>query len=348
MPTGQGGGGGGGQVDTVADIAARNALTPSESDICKVLDAGSGDPATYTYDGTTWIDISEGAGGTLDGMSDTNISSLADNETIRYDDGSGKWINSSTVNLVGVAASTAFQLAGTTVTSIKDEDNMASDDDAALATQQSIKAYTDTQIATRAASAHAIDHVTGGADVITAAVAAGASGLMTGADKTKLDGIDAGADVTGSNAPQAHDASHENGGGDELNVAGLSGLLADDQHVLDTEVVSAIEAEQAMYANGNSGATPTINCANGRNQSIVLNAATVTFTVPSNPVAGQGYRLKLIQDGSGSRDPVFTTWDIKWEGATEPTWSTGADDVDILTLWYDGTNWYGGALLDMG
>lgn len=58
-------------------------------------------------------------------------------------------------------------------------------------------------------------------------------------DGTKLDGIATGADVTGDNAPQAHAASHQNGGGDEVSVAGLSGLLADDQHVLDAEVVTA-------------------------------------------------------------------------------------------------------------
>ena len=38
-----------------------------------------------------------------------------------------------------------------------------------------------------------------------------------------------GADVTGSNAPQAHAASHQNVGADEISVAGLSGLLADGQ-----------------------------------------------------------------------------------------------------------------------
>ncbi len=60
-------------------------------------------------------------------------------------------------------------------------------------------------------------------------IAAGADGFMTGADKTKLNGITALADVTGDNAPQAHAASHQNTGGDEISVAGLSGLLADDQ-----------------------------------------------------------------------------------------------------------------------
>ena len=49
-------------------------------------------------------------------------------------------------------------------------------------------------------------------------------------DGTKLDGIEAGADVTGDNAPQAHAASHEDTGSDEISIAGLSGLLADNQN----------------------------------------------------------------------------------------------------------------------
>jgi len=39
---------------------------------------------------------------------------------------------------------------------------------------------------------------------------------------------------------QAHAASHEDIGGDEISVAGLSGLLADDQHVIDAEAVTAM------------------------------------------------------------------------------------------------------------
>lgn len=58
----------------------------------------------------------------------------------------------------------------------------------------------------RTPAAHKASHVTGGGDVIAAAVAAGASGLMTGADKTKLDAIGTYAIVAGSgvtSAPQA-------------------------------------------------------------------------------------------------------------------------------------------------
>ncbi len=55
------------------------------------------------------------------------------------------------------------------------------------------------------------------------------TGAQLDTDHTKLTGIDTGADVTADNSPQAHDASHANGGSDELDVSGLSGLLADSQ-----------------------------------------------------------------------------------------------------------------------
>jgi len=46
-------------VNVVANIVARDALTPNEGDVCKVVDAGSGYPETYIYDGSAWIDIQE-------------------------------------------------------------------------------------------------------------------------------------------------------------------------------------------------------------------------------------------------------------------------------------------------
>jgi len=51
-------------VDVVADIATRDALTPAQGDQAFVIDA-TGDPtvdsggATYIYDGTAWVKISE-------------------------------------------------------------------------------------------------------------------------------------------------------------------------------------------------------------------------------------------------------------------------------------------------
>lgn len=44
-------------------------------------------------------------------------------------------------------------------------------------------------------------------------------------------------------APGAHKTTHENGGADEVGVTGLSGLLADDQHVLNAEVLAIAAAK---------------------------------------------------------------------------------------------------------
>ena len=48
----------------------------------------------------------------------------------------------------------------------------------------------------------------------------------------------------------AHHADHENGGDDEVSIEGLSGLAADDQHVLDAEAVAAAEAAGLALASG--------------------------------------------------------------------------------------------------
>ena len=66
---------------------------------------------------------------------------------------------------------------------------------------------------------HAASHVTG-ADQLADAVGGGAPvhGLLAAADKLKLDGIEAGADVTSAHAPQAHQASHVSCG-DQVPVA---------------------------------------------------------------------------------------------------------------------------------
>ena len=61
-----------------------------------------------------------------------------------------------------------------------------------------------------------------------------------------------------SREAKAHHATHENGAGDEIDVTALSGLLADDQHVLDAEVIAvavahalATAANDFLVASGN-------------------------------------------------------------------------------------------------
>jgi len=56
------------------------------------------------------------------------------------------------------------------------------------------------------------------------------------------------ADVLLVAAALVHAARHQNGGADEISVAGLSGLLADDQHVIDAEVDARIALHAAIAA----------------------------------------------------------------------------------------------------
>ncbi|GAI18339.1 unnamed protein product, partial [marine sediment metagenome] len=69
-------------------------------------------------------------------------------------------------------------------------------------------------------------------------------------------------------APGLHAATHESGGADEIDLAGMLGLLADDQHVLDAEVNALIAihaaiaaAHHARYTDGEADARIAIHAA---------------------------------------------------------------------------------------
>lgn len=65
-----------------------------------------------------------------------------------------------------------------------------------------------------------------------------------------------------------------------------------------------------------------------------------TMAAPTNLKSGGTYSLIVKQDGT---PPRLLTWNavFKWPGGTAPTLSTGANDIDVLTFIYDGTNLYG-------
>jgi hypothetical protein len=52
------------------------------------------------------------------------------------------------------------------------------------------------------------------------------------------------------------------------------------------------------------------------------------------------YIFELIQGGSGS---YTITWpaSVKWSGGTAPTLTTTVGKTDIVTLFHDGTNFFG-------
>jgi len=97
--------------------------------------------------------------------------------------------------------------------------------------------------------------------------------------------------------------------------------------------------------NTTAGTTQTINWALGNGQVFDAQGSSgnVTFTF-SNPVAGASYVLKLIQ-GSTARTYTWPAT-VKWPSATAPTVSTTNDYVDMVTFFYDGTNYLGAYTLD--
>ena len=64
---------------------------------------------------------------------------------------------------------------------------------------------------------------------------------------------------------------------------------------------------------------------------------TYTFTPPTS--GDTTIKLKLVQDATGNRVPTWPS-NINWAGG-EPTWSTAANAVDIATIYYDGTEYWG-------
>lgn len=94
---------------------------------------------------------------------------------------------------------------------------------------------------------------------------------------------------------------------------------------------------------GNSGTAKTVDWSDYRVAKLTLTGnCTLTFTAPA---AHSMVLLKLYQDATGSRT---VTWPaaVKWAGAVAPTLSSGAGDIDIVSLYYDGTNYFGSVALD--
>ena len=81
--------------------------------------------------------------------------------------------------------------------------------------------------------------------------------------------------------------------------------------------------------------TITPNVANGTVQKVTL-TGNVTFSAFASPVTGQSLTLIVTQDATGSR---LLTSTMKFSGGSK-TLSTAANSIDIITVFYDGTNYY--------
>lgn len=92
--------------------------------------------------------------------------------------------------------------------------------------------------------------------------------------------------------------------------------------------------EGAIYNIGTTGGTIAPNVANGNVQKITLNSA-LTINAFTSPVAGQS--LTLIIYGGTSYTSITST--MKFAGGLKTLTAT-AGCIDILSVYYDGTNYF--------
>ena len=90
-----------------------------------------------------------------------------------------------------------------------------------------------------------------------------------------------------------------------------------------------------------SSASITVDASTAPVHTVTL-ATNATFTI-SNMVAGQSIMIIITQDGTGSRTGSFSS--VKFPGGA-PTLSTGAGDIDVVSVFYDGTNYLGNIAQD--
>ena len=118
---------------------------------------------------------------------------------------------------------------------------------------------------------------------------------------------------------------------------------------IEIEADGQVDIKKTLHAsetdNGSSGTTKTIDFGAKNFHKVTLTGnCTFTFTAPSGATT---LMLKLVQDGTGSRLATFPA-SVLWQDGTAPTLSTGAAAVDLISLYWDGTNYHAFPGLNMG
>lgn len=117
----------------------------------------------------------------------------------------------------------------------------------------------------------------------------------------------------------------------------LGGTLDSQNKDIDNSKTITFNTE---YDNGTKSGNFTINLNNGQKQKVVLNNTGMVITLTAPPGPGH-FQLRLIQDGSVGSRTVTWPGTVKWTNQTVPTLATAVDAYDIISLFYDGTNYSG-------
>lgn len=98
-------------------------------------------------------------------------------------------------------------------------------------------------------------------------------------------------------------------------------------------VIKNLEYNENIYSLGTTSGTITPNVANGNVQTITLNG-NLTFSAFTSPVAGQSLTLIINTNGTGRT----LTSTMKFAGGSKTLSTTST--TDIITVFYDGTNYW--------
>jgi hypothetical protein len=115
-------------------------------------------------------------------------------------------------------------------------------------------------------------------------------------------------------------------------------ITADGSGQVQTSKQKMATFAETVYAMGNvtGNLSANISITNGSIQTMTL-TGNITLDSIGNITAGSSATLILTQDGTGSR---ILTSAMKWAGGFK-TLSTTANAIDIASVFYDGTNYYG-------
>lgn len=105
-----------------------------------------------------------------------------------------------------------------------------------------------------------------------------------------------------------------------------------------TVVTGQIVSNQATLVTA-AAAAFTVDFDNSNVTPVQLISGAQTATL-SNPISGGRYLIKLIQPAGGAAGTVTWPAEVHWPGAVAPTLTTTNSQVDLVSLYWDGTTYF--------
>lgn len=96
--------------------------------------------------------------------------------------------------------------------------------------------------------------------------------------------------------------------------------------------------------NGSKTTHFSIDFATDQKQKVTLTANTMTLTLDTTSVGVGNYLLKIVNGGLATLTWASESGSLYWRGGSEP--SLTSSGTDLVSLYFDGTDWYGDAGLD--